>query len=165
MPAIDDIADGDELLASWGQSVADALNGPTTSYAVSLSAASVNPTLGSGSSAVGAYKDMGNGLLYVEFEITFGSSGVAAGTGTYGVTLPTTTTKPATSGIILSTLRFYDDSANQVSFGVAVWSTSTSFTMRVVNGPNSASAIVANNVPQTWAANDILAGSLLVMQA
>jgi hypothetical protein len=54
------------------------------SWTPTLTASSVNPTLGVASSADGIYHRNGK-LITVTFKIVFGSSGTAAGTGNYGI--------------------------------------------------------------------------------
>jgi hypothetical protein len=64
-------------------------NGPTwSSYTAALTASSSNPTLGSGSNTAGRYTRIGD-LVVIQVEILFGSSGAAAGSGTYSVSVPT----------------------------------------------------------------------------
>lgn len=54
-----------------------------------LTASSVNPTLGTGSTATGGYVRQGR-LITFYAQLAFGTSGNAAGTGTYRVSLPFT---------------------------------------------------------------------------
>ena len=102
--------------------------GAYTSYTPTLTASSVNPTLGSGSSATGYYKRLGR-RVFGYLDITFGSSGAAAGTGYYGVLLPVQPAnrdQPIGIGYILDS----DDSLRLKGLhgvgGCRLWAASTS---------------------------------------
>lgn len=58
-----------------------------TSYTPALTGSSSDPTLGSGSSAVGQYLTIGD-LVVCWGRILFGTSGVGAGSGDYRISLP-----------------------------------------------------------------------------
>lgn len=63
-----------------------------TNYTPALTASTTNPTLGSGAVTDGHYMVVGDGtahgIVYAYGEIIFGTSGTAAGTGNYIVSLP-----------------------------------------------------------------------------
>lgn len=61
--------------------------GAWTSYTPVLTASNSNPTLGTGSSAQGAYIQVDK-FVVAQFRIAFGTSGTAAGNGIYYVSLP-----------------------------------------------------------------------------
>lgn len=61
--------------------------GAYTSYTPTLTGSSSDPTLGSGSTAVGYYKRLGR-IVTGYCQIIFGTSGVAVGSGYYGLLLP-----------------------------------------------------------------------------
>lgn len=65
------------------------VGGARTSYTPTLTASSSNPTLGSGSSRTGKYSKIGR-QVDVDINIAFGSSGTAAGSGNYIISLPVT---------------------------------------------------------------------------
>lgn len=84
------LAAGAQLPAAWTQQVGGAITAlgtSWTSYTPALTAATTNPTLGTGSSQTGQYLQVGK-FVVGYFNITFGSSGTAAGTGNYFVSLP-----------------------------------------------------------------------------
>ncbi len=60
---------------------------PVASYTPSLVANSVNPNIGTTGTRVGQYQDL-NGFIVGNFVVTFNGSGVSAGSGDYGVSLP-----------------------------------------------------------------------------
>ena len=64
------------------------VGGRRTSYTPALQASTTNPTLGTGSTALGWYFYGPGNTVTVGFFIQFGSSGVNAGSGQYLITLP-----------------------------------------------------------------------------
>lgn len=58
-----------------------------TSYTPSLTASTTSPTLGTGSTATGRYKQVGK-IVTGWAKLTFGTSGINAGTGIYRISLP-----------------------------------------------------------------------------
>jgi hypothetical protein len=119
----------------------------------SLTASSSNPTLGSGSVANGRYIQI-NKLVYYFGRVIFGSSGVAAGSGDYRVSLPINWGAPIGSdvcgvawlvhaGNYAQPLCRFDGSA--VGY----------FIMPLVGTwPATGGSNVGAAVPWTWAAND-----------
>lgn len=81
-----------------------------STYTPALTASSVNPTLGTGSSVLGRYVKVGR-LVIGYAHITFGTSGVAAGTGTYRVSLPVN--RERSDGQRIGYGRILDASASQ----------------------------------------------------
>jgi hypothetical protein len=112
-----------------------------------LTASTTNPTLGTGSSITGRYGRIQK-TVFGNVTILFGSSGVAAGTGFYFVSLPVTAqsnTPPVGSGWLLdsstSLLRQVEVTLDTTS-RVALWiDNSTNFAVSATN-------------PWTWAASD-----------
>jgi hypothetical protein len=112
-----------------------------------LTASTTNPTLGTGSTITGRYGRIQK-TVFGNVTIVFGTSGVAAGTGFYFVSLPITAqsnTPPVGSGWMLDNsvglLRQVEVTLDTTS-RVALWiDNSTSF------------AVAATN-PWTWAASD-----------
>ena len=141
------------------------LVGAYTAYTPTLTATVTNPTLGSGSSAVGYYKRVGRWVDGYAV-ITFGSSGVAAGSGYYGLLLPV---QPVDRIQPMRGVGFAYDDSDQYRFVVAtaavipvLWAASTSkavllqsnvATEGFANGHNPIGAAV----PFAWSANDQLA--------
>lgn len=77
------------LPAAGGILTAAALYEAPTTYVPALTAATTNPTLGTGSTQAGFYYRLGDWIIG-EARIRFGSSGAAAGTGLYAISLPIT---------------------------------------------------------------------------
>lgn len=122
-------------------------------YTPTLTASTTNPTLGSGAVQSGAYYRTGR-MAEVWVRIRFGTSGTAAGAGTYFVSLPisadTTNLNAATSSlgsaIGAGHLRDNDTASNDRPFDVALASATTA--VLVVTG----GTVAAGTIP--WAAED-----------
>ncbi len=67
--------------------ITNKMNIPLTSYTPSLVASTSNPNIGTTGTRVGQYQDL-EGFIVGCFIITFNGSGISAGSGDYGVTLP-----------------------------------------------------------------------------
>lgn len=113
-----------------------------------LTASTTNPTLGTGSSQTGRYGRV-NKLVYGQGQISFGTSGAAAGSGFYYTSLPVTA---QSSGLLVGTFQIYDSSATASYFGFLV-SDTTSRCLLYYNNPAS---VVTNAAPFTWAASDFV---------
>lgn len=87
-----------------------------------LTASTTNPTLGTGSSAVAAYKQVGN-VVHFRIEVVCGTSGVAAGSGTYQFLLPVAPKAgylaPLANGFI------QDGAGAAITVGTLIWSATT----------------------------------------
>ena len=138
--------------------------GAYTTYTPTLTGSTTDPTLGSGSSVSGFYKRLGR-WVRGKAVITFGTSGVVAGSGDYGLLLPV---QPADK-IQPIGIGFAYDNDDQHRFVVAtaavipvIWAASTS--KAVLLQSNVAGEGFANDhnpigaaVPFTWAESDQLA--------
>lgn len=134
--------------------------GAFTSYTPTLTASTTSPTLGSGSTAAGKYLRVQK-LVIAQFQIIFGSS-MAAGSGTYYVSLPVTasTTSPyrhigegyfydsSTSALLRPALTLPNDGTKVRATYPATWPTGTETS-------------VAHGTPWTWAQSDQLNGWLV----
>ncbi len=139
------------------------LVGAYDAYTPTLTASTTNPTLGTGSSATGYYKRLGHRVEGYA-SIQFGSAGVAAGSGYYGLLLPVAPVN-RTQAIGIG---YLVDNSDNVRFLVAsaavstpLWAASTKKAIIVVsNAAGSGFATGANPVgaaaPWTWAENDQL---------
>lgn len=146
------------------EAIQSQLVGAYTSYTPTLTATTTPPTLGTGSSAVGYYKRLGR-WVRGNAVITFGTSGVVAGSGDYGLLLPV---QPADKLQPIG-IGFAYDNDDQHRFVVAtaavspvLWAASTSKAVLLqsnvagegfANGHNPIGAAV----PFTWAESDQLA--------
>lgn len=124
-----------------------------SSYTPALTAATTNPTLGTGSTVLGQYAQ-DNKTVTGQFTITFGTSGVAAGTGQYAISLPVTADTSITSRI-LGAAMIYHSSTGDLRIGAVALDTSG--TVKVYY-PATNGLIGAVN-PWTWAASDQIFGS------
>lgn len=123
-----------------------------TAWTPALTASVTNPTLGSGSNAQGRYFQ--NGKHVVGYgSISFGSSGVAAGSGGYQVSLPVTARTGVNNDMnLMGTGYIYDSSASAVVPVIMVGGNTGIAVMRTT----TAGAQVTNAVPFTWSTGDIL---------
>ncbi len=139
------------------------LVGAFTSYTPTLTASTTNPTLGTGSSATGYYKRLGHRVEGYA-SIQFGSAGVAAGSGYYGLLLPV---EPVNRTQVIGIGYLVDNSDNarfliaSAAVSTPLWAASTKKAIIVVsNAAGSGFATGANPVgaaaPWTWAENDQL---------
>lgn len=134
---------------------AELLNMNPTTYVPTLTAATTSPTLGTGGTVAGWYYRIGR-LVMGEARIRFGSSGVAAGTGTYIISLPTAAdgTFHATGGgtgiaSVVGNGVLRDNSAVAASRDCAAYfATSTSVFLATADGN------VTDANPWVWAASD-----------
>lgn len=136
---------------SWGP-------GAWTSWTPALTAASVNPTLGTGSTTGGHYLQLGK-LVIARFAVAFGSSGTAAGTGEYYVSLPVNADATAGTGATMGTVYVFDSSAGQFNVSVAVRQSAS--TIKLANHGVAGTSSMTNSSPWAWAANDTIQGLLM----
>jgi hypothetical protein len=125
--------------------------GAWTSYTPTLTASTTNPNLGSTGSTTGAYCRIGK-LVVFRVRISFGGTGVNAGSGYYRVALPVTgasvTGNPGNGSAWM-----YDASAGARHIGVPA--IETSVLEIIINGASGFPA-VQHNSPWTWAADDTI---------
>lgn len=137
----------------WDSSVSAWLEmfraGAWTTYTPVLTASSVNPTLGTGSVVDGSWVRDGRKVT-VHVGVAFGSSGAAAGTGTYRISLPVTA-KTLTTGFHIGGAFGNDLSAADGVDGVSRIGASGGWD-KVEMMLNNALATAA--VPWTWANGD-----------
>lgn len=139
-------------------SVFGATPGVPTAFTPAFTSTGTAPTLGSGSSAAGKYATVAQVVSGVG-RIVFGSSGVAAGTGSYRVSLPvaastthqTVSTGPG-NGSVIGTGTFVDDSGSNV-YTVALHMISATTASLLVVGTGT---VFTATTPVAPAANDII---------
>lgn len=126
-----------------------------SAYTPTLTASVANPTLGSGSSATSWYIQIGD-LVHYYGAIAFGTAGVAAGTGTYRVSLPVNSAARIGSDRLGVSLNYDSSTGNvaqavcQLSGGVATYFVQT----YAAAWPAGAETPVGAAAPWTWAASD-----------
>lgn len=79
--------DGTKFLRDDGSWAAPSAPAAYSDYTPALTASGSNPTMGSGASATGRYVQIGK-LVHFYANVAFGSSGAAAGSGDYRISLP-----------------------------------------------------------------------------
>ncbi len=132
--------------------------GEQRAYTPALQASSSNPTLGSGSTSTGDIL-LHAGFVTLGWMIQFGTSGTAAGSGTYRITLPTGLgLDPAWQDNRAIGQVFLNDASGGFRAFIARTSSSNPDTIIFCNPADGAS--VTNSSPWTWAASDYLSGSV-----
>ena len=132
-------------------------NGAWTSWTPALTASTTNPTLGTGSTTVGEYLQIGK-LVFATFTIAFGSSGVNAGSGDYRISLPIAANTNARN--LGGTLSINDNSTNIVRIACPLfYVNSTTISLRI-DSTVTGGYTVTHAVPWAWAALDGLWGTI-----
>jgi hypothetical protein len=131
-------------------------------YTPTLTAVTTNPTLGTGSSAVGWWQRNGH-FITGETLFTFGTAGVAAGSGAYMISLPfapdlslmssSSIVPGATSQLGTAFFRDSDTAANRTP-GLSCLGTLSGVSFMFLVRSDVQNALVTNAVPFTWAASD-----------
>jgi hypothetical protein len=143
----DHTSDHNELAARHNE-----FEGAWPSYTPALQAATTNPTLGTGSLVSGKYTRIGRTITGWA-KIKFGTSGAAAGSGSYRVTLPVTASVPANAPHMVCGHGYaWDASTNLIEELVPILPTGTSgsFLEFLKNG----SWAVNDAAPWTWTNSD-----------
>jgi hypothetical protein len=141
--------------SAWVPKLWMGANGVRQLFVPTLTAATSNPTMGTGAVRTGHYTYLpGPSVLYT-FYIQLGTSGAAAGSGQYFVDLPVPCSVPlgsVVSAIGSSLIR--DNSPLDLRDGTCY-----------VNGANSlsifAGGLLSNSYPWTWANSDYLSGTVV----
>lgn len=126
-------------------------------YTPTLTASTTSPTLGTGSSATGAYWRDGR-LCHVQASVTFGSSGVNAGSGSYRLSLPFTGGSRAQN--VVGTFWAVDSSAAAWATGFVTLAAAGTYVTFGYNTDTFFASSILNNAPWTWAASDSLSMSI-----
>ena len=122
-------------------------------YTPALTAVTVNPTLGTGSFAEGRYQLIQK-RAFVEGAIYFGSSGAAAGTGAYRISVPSAVSIKSNNAPIGFGL-FYDSSAGFVFYPMqAFYISATTFALTVSSPAYTAASVLSSTVPVVPANSD-----------
>lgn len=147
--------------AKWTGSAWEYWGSSRTSFTPVLTVTSgTNPTLGSGSSSQGWWAYLPGGSVLFTFKITFGTSGVAAGTGNYAISTPIVSANPFGTSHASSygSLILADSSSGGFRVGTCFVPGNALQTLGLVV---ENSTIVTNAAPWVWAASDYLAGSII----
>jgi hypothetical protein len=153
-----DVAVGQRITAAYWNAAIDHWDGSARTYTPALTATTTSPTLGTASAVTGRYQQVGL-MLHVNIRILFGTSGAAAGSGTYEISLPVTCN--SSSGV------------NVVGHGfikvAGVWTpvqaidiTSTKVRMQYTSAAvNGTITSVTHAAPGAWTNNDEIRLNLL----
>jgi hypothetical protein len=137
-----------------------------TDYTPTLTATTTNPTLGTGAVQLASYSVIGETVFYYG-TIRFGTSGTAAGSGTYEVSLPVdhAATLSSLDEPILGQFRIRDQSsAAELTNGRGYAVTSAGLDriqLFYQSTYNSALSAITHAAPWAWAASDIIQWSIV----
>lgn len=144
------LAVGDDIPASLLDGLIPWLN-PWSTYVPVLAASITNPTLGTGSSQVGRYVQVGKTVIG-DALITFGTSGTNAGSGGYTITLPVAAATATVSPIIGDV---FIGCAGLSTRAFALLSTASTVQLRYPSAAvNGALSSASNSAPGAWTVND-----------
>lgn len=147
-----------------------AITAPTSSigtwetWTPTLTASTTNPTLGSGAVQAGRYQRIGNGMVAFSATIIFGTSGVAAGSGLYTISLPVAPVGAGTFAGIQQVTGTIEDTSAGTRLSCSGWiQDGTTGIVRLIYGggtgavtDSSTNCSVGSGTPWTWAASDRL---------
>lgn len=153
--------DHHRLLAEAIEAMQAEMQGDYDSYTPTITAFTTAPTMGTGATATGRYKRLGHRVVG-DAVIVFGSSGVAAGSGYYGLLLPV---EPANRVQLIGIGYLFDYSDNtrfvvaSASVSPPLWASSLSRAIVVVTNDAGEGFSTGDNpvgaaTPWTWAEND-----------
>jgi len=148
-----------KTLLKWNGGAWEPVTGTRGTYTPSLTAATTNPTLGTGSVAQGWWNWEPGSSISLNFFIKFGTSGLNPGSGTYSVSLPpgiTSSNVYGTGHVAVGSIQIADSSSGAFQPG-SVFVPPSSTTLGLVG-----TAPVSNSSPWTWAAGDYLSGSAII---
>lgn len=128
-----------------------------SAWVPTLRATTTNPTLGTGATQLSHIYLNGNHVT-LWFQVTFGTTGVVAGSGNYSIALPAA--YPAMAGhldVTIGVMRLVDSSASTVKLAIPTLNLAAQeFTFRTTD----TAVVVTNAAPWTWAASDVIAGQV-----
>lgn len=128
----------------------------TATFNPSLTAATTNPTLGTGGLAEGRYTLWGGKFCHFSGTVQFGTSGANAGSGQYFLSLPFSTSNQIANGVRhIGTIAARDSSPVALFTGVCYAASNAATMSFMINN-----ALVNNAAPITWAANDYISFSI-----
>lgn len=151
----------------WGMNGHTTILGPPggygwNSYTPVLTASTTNPTLGSGSTSVGEWRYMDNGdWIICQGKITFGTSGVAAGSGTYQVSLPKAAGSFGASPIQGKALLRDSSASGFMNSNLLCNSGDTKLDTYCTQTSSGGANFTSNTFPWTWAAGDSITWSII----
>ena len=128
------------------------------SYTPALTGSVSDPTLGTGSSVVGRWMRLGDlGIVFAR--INFGTSGTAAGSGNYRISLPFTV--GASQITIQGGLTILEDNSASDAFSAAGYGIAGQAYAQMYLAQATTTGLVTHAVPFAWAANDIIAATII----
>lgn len=144
----------------WNGSSWESVAGTRITYTPTLSATTTPPTMGTGNIRSGYYTILPGPAIHFQFFIKFGTSGSAAGSGTYTVSLPVNSASPFGSSAhsSLGAAMLADQSASSLRVGTVFVDGSDLTTVRFVT---EGGVPTTSSAPWAWANGDYLSGSII----
>lgn len=140
-----------------------AQTGAWRSWTPTLTASTTNPTLGTNSTAAGIYVKLGR-LIVAQFAIQFGTSGTAAGSGAYRISLPVAAAQQfvAAAGFhTVGSVRLFNSGPTEIATVVALLNSTAAIEMQYpATWPSGALTNVGDAAPWAWGTSDALFGLL-----
>jgi hypothetical protein len=132
--------------------------GQFASYVPALTGSVSDPTLGVASSTQGRWCRVGNlGIVFAR--INFGTSGTAAGSGTYRISLPFTVGASQLS--IQGGSTILEDNSVSDAFSAVAYGVAGQAYAQMYMAVTTATALVGSAVPFAWSASDIIAATII----
>lgn len=150
MTAPVNVSVGDRVTATLWNNLIAWLDGSSNSYTPTLSSSGTQPTLGTGSTVLGTYTEIGE-RADVDITINFGTSGAAQGSGTYFVALPVNWPNPSV-GPLLGTGKLKCAGLTYEVDAVGVTGNPSVLKMKYLNGTTWAD--VGGGAPGVFTNND-----------
>lgn len=143
-------------IAKYNGSAWEYVSSSRTLFTPTLTASSINPTMGTGNVRFGWWCYMPGACVAYNFFVKFGASGSAAGTGTYAISLPVAAASPYASGhCAVGSAQIADNSSG--AFQPA--------SLFIANGGSTLAMVgtapVTEASPWAWTNNDYVSGSVV----
>jgi hypothetical protein len=133
-----------------------------TSFTPTLQATTTNPTIGTGAVRSSYFVYLPGPQIEYHFFVKFGTSGVAAGSGNYQITLPVNSTTPLGASAVPATgaVSMSDSSASAWATGTCFIDPASPSILGIIYGSAGGFNIVNSGGPWAWAASDYIAGTI-----
>ena len=129
------------------------------SFTPTLTASTTNPTLGTGSTSSGRYGQTQK-TVRGYFDITFGTSGTAAGSGTYNIALPVSASSNY-NGQSIGRATLFDSSGSSYGIIDIIPTGATAVLRYAATWPFGTLTSVTHAAPWAWSASDYIRGSFM----
>ena len=147
------------LFQYWDGAAWVDLSGDVQAFNPTLTATTTNPNLGTTGSSVGWYSRVGD-LVYFQFVLTFGGTGIAQGSGTYQISLPVTPKSITSSSVTPRGWVTLSDSGVGQRQVFAIIGTAIELRSASLATFTATASLTDATDGITWAAGDVIAGAV-----